>query len=227
MIAVWEVKFFMKVREMPWFERPGARLKRKGAESLSDAELLAIVLWRGDQTENAIDLSRRVLASCNLPKLSTLSLAELQDLVHDEVKALKLVAMFEVLRRTEQVRQKGFSAKITCAEDVYHHFAARLADKKKEYFYALLLDTKNRIIAEELISVGLLDASLIHPREVFASAIKNHAKAIILVHNHPSGECTPSKQDEEVTQMLKNAGETLGIAVLDHVIVGTEGFATL
>jgi len=75
--------------------------------------------------------------------------------------------------------------------------------------------------------VGLLDASLIHPREVFASAIKNHAKAIILVHNHPSGECTPSKQDEEVTLMLKCAGETLGIAVLDHVIVGTGGFATL
>ncbi len=217
----------MKVREMPWFERPGARLKRKGAESLSDAELLAIVLWRGDQRENAIDLSHRVLASCNLPKLSVLSLAELQDLVHDEVKALKLVAMFEVLRRTEQVRQKGFSAKITCAEDVYHHFAARLADKKKEYFYALLLDTKNRIIAEELISVGLLDASLIHPREVFASAIKNHAKAIILVHNHPSGECTPSPQDEKVTEMLRSAGDVLGINVLDHVIIGQQGFANM
>ncbi len=218
----------MKVWEMPWFERPGARLKRNGPEGLSDAELLAIVLGRGSREENVIDCSQRVLRESNLQYLAELSLPELtKQFSDDEVKALKVSAMFELFRRTNRLKVHGFTTKIGCAEDVYHYFADRLADKKKEYFYCLCLDTKHRIIQETLVSVGILDASLIHPREVFSPAIKACAHAVILVHNHPSGEAEPSANDTEVTKLLKEAGRMLGIEVLDHIIIGKDGYASL
>jgi len=149
----------MKIKEMPWFNRPGARLKRKGPSSLSDAELLAIVLGRGDKNENAIDQANRVLATQNLDKLSNLSLIELEQEFKNPVKALKIQAMFELFRRTNRLNRKGFKTQIKTAEDVYNHFVDTVKDKNKEHFYALLLDTKNRIIEEQLISMGILDAS--------------------------------------------------------------------
>ena len=200
----------MNIREMPWFERPGARLKRSGPEVLSDAELLAIVLGRGSREENVIDCSRRVLREQNLNYLAEQSLPELAKTFGDDtVKALKVSAMFELFRRTNRLKVKGFRTKIQSAEDVYHYFADRLAEKKKEYFYALCLDTKNRIISETLVSVGILDASLIHPREVFNPAVKASCHAVILVHNHPSGEVEASAADIEVTKMLYNAGDII------------------
>jgi DNA repair protein RadC len=218
----------MKVWEMPWFERPGVRLKRNGPEGLSDAELLAIVLGRGSKEENVIDCSRRVLREQNLNYLAELSLAELaKQFGNDEVKALKVTAMFELFRRTNRLKSHGFATKIQSAEDVYHYFADRLAEKKKEYFYALCLDTKNRIIQETLVSVGILDASLIHPREVFNPAIKACSHAVILVHNHPSGEAEPSANDTEVTKLLSEAGRVVGIEVLDHIIIGKDGYVSL
>jgi DNA repair protein RadC len=131
---------------MPWFERPGAILKKKGASALSDAEVLAIVLGCGSRQENAIDLSCRVLKEYNLHKLAALSLPELASAFGDDVKAMKMSAMFELFRRTNRLIQHGFSTKIQTAEDVYHYFLDTLSEKKKEYFYALCLDTKNRII---------------------------------------------------------------------------------
>ena len=135
--------------------------------------------------------------------------------------------MFELFRRTNRLKAAGFSRKIQSAEDVYHYFADRLAEKKKEYFYALCLDTKHRIIHEELVSVGILDASLIHPREVFNPAIKVSSHAVILVHNHPSGEAEASAADIEVTKMLYNAGDIIGISILDHIIIGKNGYVSL
>jgi DNA repair protein RadC len=218
----------MKVWDMPWFERPGARLKRGGPEGLSDAELLAIVLGRGSKEENVIDCSRRVLREQNLQYLAELSLPELtKRFSDDEVKALKVSAMFELFRRTNRLKAHGFTTKIQTAEDVYHYFADRLSDKKKEHFYCLCLDTKHRIIQETLVSIGILDASLIHPREVFNPAIKACAHAVILVHNHPSGEAEPSANDTEVTKLLMEAGRMLGIEVLDHIIIGKDGYASL
>ena len=218
----------MNIREMPWFERPGARLKRSGPEVLSDAELLAIVLGRGSKEENVIDCSRRVLREQNLHYLAEQSLPELAKTFGDDtVKALKVSAMFELFRRTNRLKVQGFRTKIQSAEDVYHYFADRLAEKKKEYFYALCLDTKNRIISETLVSVGILDASLIHPREVFNPAVKASSHAVILVHNHPSGEAEPSKEDKEVTKLLMEAGRVLGIEVLDHIIIGKDGYVSL
>jgi len=218
----------MNIREMPWFERPGARLKAHGAEVCSDAELLAIVLGRGNKDENVVDCSRRVLKEANLHRLAELSLPELTKVCgDDEVKALRITAMYELFRRTNRLRSSGFSKKMTCAEDVYHYFVDNLAEKKKEYFYALCLDTKNRVIQESLVSVGILDASLIHPREVFNPAIRCSAHAIILVHNHPSGEAEASVADVEVTKMLFNAGDLIGINVMDHIIIGMNGYCSM
>jgi DNA repair protein RadC len=217
----------MKVWEMPWFERPGARLKKNGASALSDAELLAIVLGRGSRQENAIDLSCRVLKENNLNKLAALSLPELASAFGDDVKAMKMNAMFELFRRTNRLKQHGFTTKIQTAEDVYHYFVDTLSEQKKEYFYALCLDTKNRIIQETLVSVGILDASLIHPREVFNPAIRASAHAVILVHNHPSGECEPSLNDKEVTKLLSEAGRIVGIDVLDHIVIAKDGYSSM
>ena len=210
----------MKIRDIPWYNRPGMRLKKKGVSSLSDAELMAIVLGRGNRKENAIDISNRVLKSYNLDKLPDLSFHELKKEFKNQVPAMKIMAMYELFRRTNKLKKKGFKPKIKTAKDVFSYYVDELQNKRKEYFYALFLDTKNRIIDEELISVGTLNASLVHPREVFNPAIKASANAIILVHNHPSGDCEASRDDIEVTKKLIDSGDLLGIKVLDHVIIG-------
>lgn len=217
----------MKIKDMPWFNRPGARLKRKGAFSLSDAELLAIVIGRGDKTENAVDMSNRVLATNNFDKIAELSLSELEKEFKNPVKAMKINAMFEIFRRTNKLMKKGFKLQIKTASDVYQYFVDELQNKTKEYFYALFLDTKNRILKEELVSIGTLNESLIHPRELFNSAVQASCNSVIIVHNHPSGDCVPSENDKEVTKVLVEAGEIMGIKVLDHVIIGKEGFMSL
>ena len=217
----------MKLKEIPWYNRPGVRLKKKGVSYLSDAELLAIVVGRGNQEENAIDLSNRVLKSYNFDKLSELSFHELKKEFRNQVPAMKIMAMYEICRRTNKLKKKGFKPKIKTAEDVFNYFVDDLQDKKKEYFYALFLDTKNKVIDEKLISVGTLNASVIHPREVFNPAIKACANSLILVHNHPSGDCEPSLHDKEITELLVDAGKLLGIYVLDHVIIGKDNFMSM
>ena len=138
-----------------------------------------------------------------------------------------MLAMFEVFRRTNKVFKRGFKAEINTSKDVYRYYVDHLQDKKKEHFYALLLDSKNRIISEELISIGTLNASLIHPREVFNSAIKASANSIVLIHNHPSGDCEPSNEDKEVTRKLNDASNIIGIKVIDHVIIGKNNFKSV
>ena len=214
----------MRIKDIPWYNRPGVRLKKKGVSALSDAELFAIVIGRGSRSENAVDLSNRILKSFNFDRLGSLSFHELKLEFKDQVPAMKVVAMFEIFRRTSRLESKGFKVKIKNAEDVYNYFKDTLANKNKEHFIALFLDTKNRIIGEEVVSVGTLNSSIIHPREVFSSAIKASASSVVIVHNHPSGECVPSEEDKEVTKMLCDAGEILGIKVLDHVIIGKDGF---
>ncbi len=211
----------MKIKDIPWWNRPGNKLKKKGVSSLDQAELLAIIFGIGNKEESAIDVSNRLLKKYSFLKLSRLSLTELKKEV-DEIKALKIKSMFEIFRYTNKIQRKGFKPIIESAKDVYNYFVDFLKDKKKEYFYVLLLDSKNRIIKEELISVGTLNASLIHPREVFKEAIKNSANAIILVHNHPTGNPEPSERDKEVSEILFKAGELLNIKVLDHIIIGKD-----
>jgi len=217
----------MKIKEMPWYTQPWMRVQNDGVSAMNDAELLAAVLGEGYGTDNAIDLSNRVLASYNFSKLANLSLPELKREFKKDIHAIRVAAMFEIVRRTNKLAKHGFSKKIENAKDVYNHFVDELKDKKKEYFYVLFLDTKNRIIGEELVSVGTLNSSLIHPREVFKGAIKASANSVIFVHNHPSGDYNPSKDDKEITKRLYDAGNILGIKILDHIVVGTDGFCSV
>ncbi len=208
----------MKIKEMNEDSRPRERLLKFGIENLSNAEILAIMLRTGSQGENVIEMSNRLINEYGLDKLFECSLKELQEIRGiGPAKAMQILSMFELLKRHNQAKKP--IKKITCAEDVFNLFHERLKDKKEEHFYVLMLNTQNYIIGEKLISKGILDSTIIHPREVFRPAIKNSAAKIILVHNHPSGDCFPSSDDLEITKRLVDFGEKFGIRVIDHIII--------
>lgn len=212
----------MKIREMPENARPRERFKSKGAAALSDAELFAIILRTGSVYENVVDMSNRLISEFGLD-LFDCSLTELQSVKGiGESKAMQILSMGELGKRYNA--SKKIVKKISCAEDVYNLFSDRLRDEKQENFYVLMLNAKNVVIKEELISKGVLDSALIHPREVFKPAIKNSAARIILVHNHPSGDPSPSEEDLEITKVIMEVGEKVGIRVVDHVIVGSNTY---
>ena len=168
-------------------------------------------------------MSNRLIKEYGLDKLLSCSLIELEKIKGiGPTKAMQILTIAEITKRINQ--SKTPIKKISCAKDVFNYFHERLKDEKQEHFYVLMLNTQNYIIGEHLISKGILDASIIHPREVFKPAIKNSAAKIILVHNHPSGDPTPSKEDEEVTNNLVETGNLLGIRVLDHVIIGKDKY---
>jgi len=181
-------------------------------------------LRTGTIGENVTDMSNRLIAEYGLDKMFECSLTELQKIKGiGPGKAMQILGMAELGKRYNQSK-KPQTKKISCAEDVFNHFHERLKDKKEEHFYVLMLNTQNNIIGEERISKGILDASIIHPREVFKPAIKNSASKIILVHNHPSGDPNPSPEDREIAKRLKNMGDELGIRVVDNVVVGDGKF---
>lgn len=215
----------MRMKDIPWWNKPDYKLKKKGEDKLDPAELLAIILEKGIRfNESSIELANKLLNKHkSLVGISRLSLTELEKEV-GKVKALKIKAMFELFRETSRLERKGYREPIESAKDVYNHFVDRLKDKKKEYFYALLLDSKNRIIKEELISIGTLNSSLVHPREVFKEAIKNSANSIILVHNHPSGDCEASEQDFLINNIIKKSADLLNIRLLDHIVISKDDY---
>ncbi len=211
----------MKIKDLPLQNRPRERFLKYGPEVLSDAELMAILLRTGTKGENVIDMSNRLIAEYGLDKLFECSLKELQEIKGiGPSKAMQILTVAELGRRHRN-SQKPIT-KITCAEDVFNYFHERLKDKKQEEFWVLLLNTKNVIIKEEFIAKGVLDAAIVHPREIFKPAIKNSASKIILVHNHPSGDPTPSAEDLDITEKIIEIGEQMEIKVLDSVIVGDE-----
>jgi len=214
---------------MPEDSRPRERLLKMGPENLSNSELLAILLRnglgakKGERGENAIELANRLINEYGLDKLSECSIKELRNIKGiGKAKACQIFASFELNKRINQAKHPV--KKITCAKDVFDLFHERLKDEKQENFYVLMLDTKNNIIGEQLISKGILDASIIHPREVFKPAIKNSASKIVLVHNHPSGDPEPSSADLEIINKLMETGEELGINVLDSLILGWDNY---
>jgi len=213
----------MRIKDLPDSSKPRERFLKHGKEALSDAELMAIILRTGTINENVVDVSNRLISEYGLDKLFECSLKELQEIKGiGPSKAMQILAMSELGKRYND--SKTPIKKIACAEDVFKYFHERLKDKKEEHFYVLMLNTQNNIIGEQLISKGILDASIIHPREVFKPAIKNSASKIILVHNHPSGDSNPSPEDLDITNKILKAGEELGIKVLDHVIIGNGKF---
>jgi len=209
------------MKEMPWFTRPWTKIKRNGSKGLDDAELLSIIFMRGNEKESALELANKLLVNYNLNYFSSCSLKELTTLLGEETKAMQIMALAELNSRYTKLKDKAFTkTTVETAEDVYNKFKEEVKDKRKEHLYVVLLDAKNKIIKTPLISVGSLNQSFAHPREVFYPAIKESANALILVHNHPSGDPKPSPDDIRITKKLIRAGQILGIKVLDHIIVG-------
>jgi len=213
----------MKIKDIPESNQPRQRLIKKGVEVLSDAELLAIIFQKGTKYENAIDMSNRLISKYGLDKLSSCSIKELQKIKGiGQAKACQILTLFEFNKRHNLAKQNGKTIK--SAKDVYEYCHSKFINADKEHFLVLHLDTCNRIIKDEIISIGTLNSSLVHPREVFKSAIKESSNALILVHNHPSGEAEPSKEDINITDILFKSGELLSIKVIDHVIIGSNGY---
>lgn len=213
----------MKIKDIPLENRPRERLKQNGIEALSNSELFAIILQKGTQKENVIDMSNRLLSKYSIDKLSECSLTELKDIPGiGDAKAMQIMAISELSKR---IKGGSIAEKVVSnSEDVAKYYMEKLRDKKKEHFIAVFLDSKNKIIKDELISIGILNASLVHPREVFKEAIKHSANSIILVHNHPSGDILPGDSDREVTKIINETGKILQIKLLDHVIISQDKY---
>jgi len=222
----------MKIKDLPWYNRPGFKLTKKGVESLSDTELLSIIFWANDKEDDSLEISNKVLKNYKLHNIEHAGYKELVNLVcgrrkaeyKDFMKVMKLLSLIQLSKKYNKLTRKGHKNRISSAKDVYDYFVDEYGTRKKEHFICLYLDTKNQIIKDEVISVGTLNASLVHPREVFVGAIRERANSVILVHNHLSGDCEPSVEDEEITEKLREAGELLGVKLLDHVIVGKKDY---
>ena len=216
----------MKIKDLHFSCKPDFKLIKQGASNLDNGELLSILLWKSDQNEGILELSNKIIQRYNLNNLEEIGFENLKREV-GRIEALKLLSFIELSKRYNKLVNKGYKNYITCAKDVYDMFVDQLKDKKKEHLYVLLLDSKNTIIKEDLVSVGTLNSSLFHPREVFHEAIKNSANSIILVHNHPSGDFEPSEEDIEITNNIKDAGKILGIKVIDHIIIANDSWKSV
>jgi DNA repair protein RadC len=219
----------VKIKDIPWYDRPGFRLTREGVEKLTNPELLSLILTNGEE-DDILELSNKILKKYNLNKIEDVGYNELVNLIKkgkekaeysDFLKVMKLLSFIELSKRYNKLVKGGYNKKpINSAKDIYDMFVDEMRNYKKEVLKVVLLDTKNVPISVKEISVGTLNSSLIHPREVFKEAIKESAYSIILVHNHPSGNCEPSNEDLEVTKKMRDFGIEFGIKVLDHVIIG-------
>jgi len=212
----------------PTNDRPRERLDSLGPTALSDAELLALLLRTGDHRRDALAVAKSLL-DCHggLHGLARAAGRELKAAPGiGPAKSASLRASLELGRRLA-ARRLHPGAAIRGPGDVFAHFHPSLRLATQERFIALLLDGRHRVMREEVVSQGTLTASLVHPREVFRPALRESAAALILVHNHPSGDPTPSAEDREVTRRLVRAGELLGVRVIDHIVVAERGFCSL
>lgn len=211
----------MKLEEMPKNDRPREKLIKYGSGKLSNTELLAIILGSGVKGLNVIELANKILKKFGSDKLKNAQYDDLKKTFGlGQAKACEIIACLEFGKRLLKDKPEKL---VLQPEDVYRELRD-LRQNKKEHFVVFYLDTHSREIKRETISIGTLNANLIHPREVFESAIKNNAAQIIVAHNHPSGIVDPSEDDIEITKRLVDAGKLLGIDVLDHVVVGDKGY---
>lgn len=218
------------VRDLPKEERPREKLIQRGAASLSDTELLAILLRTGTSSVSVLHLAEEVLAKYQdkgLVSIMNISPQEIAS-VHGVglAKAATIVAAVELGRRLS-TRAAQKLEKIEGPEDVARYASPLLRFEQKEHFLVMLLDVRNRVLAMPTISIGSLTASVAHPREIFREAIRYSAANMILIHNHPSGDPTPSREDIQITKQMMKAGEIMGIPVLDHIIIAGDGFLSL
>ena len=210
----------MTIQDMTLEERPREKMILNGAGSLTDAELLAILIRTGTKQFNAIQLGKAIIEKAdNIRYLQNITIEELESINGiGKTKAVQIKAALELGNRIASYKPAKY--KIKNPWDIYKYYMESLRYQYKEIFKIVLLNTKNEIITDVDISMGTLNSSLVHPREVFREAIRRSSNKIILLHNHPSGNAEPSKEDKSVTNRLKECGELIGIEVIDHIIIG-------
>ncbi|MEE9225257.1 MAG: DNA repair protein RadC [Bacteroidota bacterium] len=217
-----------RIKDWPEEERPREKLLKHGPETLSDAELLAIVIGSGTGKTTALDLAKKLLIDHRslrgLARTSPSDLRKLRGI--GQARSVELVAAFELARRLQAERDER-RLTLRGPEEVATLFVPKLRDLKREVFYVVLLNSANGLLKEVKISEGHLNASVVHPREVFKAAIDELAASVILVHNHPSGNPEPSPEDISITKRLVEAGKVMSIEVLDHIVVAGNGFVSL
>lgn len=217
-----------RVRDLPFQERPQERLEKYGAQALSNAELLAVILRTGNQKDGILNLTAKLLNTFGgLNGVLEADLYELSAL--DGIKAAKatqLLAVSELAKRYQSFRS-GDEYRITSPQDAADLVMNEMRDLKKEILRVLILNTKNIVTGTVDASVGTLSSSIVHPRDIYRDAIRRSAASIILVHNHPSGDPTPSGDDINSTRRVKEAGKIIGIELLDHIIIGEGRFISL
>ena len=218
------------IKDWPVADRPREKLLTTGPATLSDSELLALILRTGHSHNgtSALDLSRQLL-NCfgSLRAMTSATAVELCEVPGiGPAKAAEILALGELARRFAATPLSP-GARFTGSRAVFAHFHERLRDLKKEVFLTLMLDSKNRVLREIQVSEGSLNASIVHPREVFQPVIRESAAAVLFVHNHPSGDPAPSREDLELTTRLRDAGVLMGVRVLDHIIIGSDRYVSL
>lgn len=219
------MEYRLRMKDIPASERPYEKLEKFGSEALSNAELLAVVIRTGSREETSVALAQRVLSlgrdNGGIAFLHNLSVQELRKTRGiGKVKALQIKAVMELSKRVSASRINNERVIIKSPVEVSTLLMEEMRHLQKEVFKIVMLNTKNHIIKYLNISVGSLNSSIVHPREVFSEAVKVGCSAVLLVHNHPSGDPEPSREDIETTQRLVNAGSILGIKVLDHIVIG-------
>ena len=211
----------MTIKDMAIDERPREKMLKNGEKSLSNAELLAILLRNGTKHKNAIELANYIINK-DLQGMRYLQDVTIEELCNIEgigpSKATQIKAALELGIRVASYKPQRY--KVTNPWDIYKYYMESMRYAKQEIFKVVLLNTKNEIIADIDVSIGTLNSSLVHPREVFREAIKRSSNKIILMHNHPSGSIKPSKEDKQITSRLIKCGEIIGIEVIDHIIIG-------
>lgn len=207
-----------KIADIPKNDRPREKLQQKGPQALSDIELLAVLIGSGTKGNDVMSVAKRVLTVLDgkNEKVSFNSITEIEGV--GLAKATLIVAALELARR--RIRPEGI--KITFPQDVLP-LIANYVDRKQEHFICISINGANEVIACRVVSVGLVNKTQVHPREVYADPVTDRAAAIIVAHNHPAGDLTPSDEDIKMTQNLKQAGDVLGIKLLDHIIISKKG----
>lgn len=210
----------MKLKDFSKVDLPREKLEKYGSKKLSDSELLAILLGSGIEGKNVLTLSKEILT-----KVKKLGIANVDQKAFEKIRGLGKTKTLQILAVIEPGKRLNTEDKIEIlsAKDIWNS-CADIRESKKEHFVVFYLDTQNRLIERQIISIGTLNASLVHPREIFEPAVKNCAASVIFAHNHPSGEVEPSDEDEKITKRLVEAGKLLGIEVTDHVIISKTSY---
>lgn len=219
----------IKIMDIPNIERPIEKLISFGAETLTNSELLAVILRTGIKGENAIMLCQRILSEIDgLDNILNVSLSDLVSIKGiKNVKGAQILALSELFRRFNTLKSNSNKVKITSPSDIANLLITEMIGLNQEVLKLIILNTKNKVIKVKDVFKGSLNSSIVHPREIFSEAIKYGGASIIICHNHPSGDPTPSKEDINITLRVRDCGELLGIKLLDHIIIGENKYVSL